>query len=476
MNGKEIQNEKGGTIMKKFFSVLQKVGKALMLPIAVLPVAALLLRFGQPDLLNISAVSAAGNSIFSNLPLIFAIGVAIGFANDGNGAAALSGAVGYLIMQATYTAINPDINMGVLSGILAGYMAGTFYNKYKDIKVPNFLGFFGGKRFVPIITGVASMLVAIAIGFVWPPIQDMINNFGLWLVSAGALGVGIYGVFNAALIPFGLHHILNSLVWFVFGNFTNAAGEIVSGDLFRFFAGDPTAGQFMAGFYPVFMFGMPAVALAIYKTAKPENRAKVGGVLFSAALTYMLTGIGEPLIFMYVFVAPALYMVHALLQGSALAVTYLLGIKHGFGFSAGLIDYVLNFGLATNAWMIIPLGIAYFVIYYVVFTFMIKKFNLMTPGREDDEVEEVVTDLSDNEMALKYIEYLGGADNFSFCEACITRLRLTVEDVALVDEKKLKSLGASGVLKVHNSIQVVVGTEAEMIASAINDQKKKAAV
>ena len=446
-----------------------------MLPIAVLPIAALLLRLGAEDVFNIPFINQAGNAIFSNLPLIFAIGVAIGISFDGAGAAALSGAIGYLTMESAYTAINSNINMGVISGIISGYLAGVLYNKYHDIKVPSFLGFFGGKRFVPIATGLCSIVLAVIFGFIWPPIQDVIHEFGQWLTGAGALGVGIYGVFNSLLLPFGLHHVLNSLVWFIFGDFTNAAGEIVSGDLFRFFAGDTNAGPFMAGFYPVFMFGMPAAALAMYRTAKKENKSKVGGVLFSAALTFALTGIGEPLLFSFCFVAPILYGVHALLQGSAMAITYMLGIKHGFGFSAGLIDYILNYGLATKPLLILAIGLIYFILYYVIFTFLIRKFDFMTPGREDFiEEEELISSqcLSQDEKINSYIRYLGGKDNLITVGACITRLRLTVNDESLIYEKKLKCIGVAGVLKVKNNIQVVVGTDAECIASKINKELK----
>lgn len=461
--------------MKKLFGVLQKIGKSLMLPIAVLPIAALLLRFGAGDLLGIPFIMQAGDAIFSNLPLIFAIGVAIGISEDGDGAAALSGAVGYLIMHAAYTTINADINMGVLSGIIAGYLAGVIYNNYRDIKVPKALGFFGGKRFVPIATGISALVLAAVFGFIWPPVQDVITNFGEWLIGLGAVGVGIYGVFNALLIPFGLHHILNSMFWFVFGDFTNAAGEVVSGDLFRFFAGDPSAGQFMTGFFPVFMFGMPAAALAMYHTARKEAKATVGGILFSAALIYFVAGIGEPLLFTYVFIAPGLYLVHALLQGSALAVTYILGIKHGFGFSAGLIDYVLNWGLATKPWMIIPVGIVYGLIYYFLFKFLILKFDLKTLGREDarEYSAKITTNLSADELILKYIENLGGKENLKFVESCITRLRLVVNDPEKVDTPALKVLGAIEVLKVGENVQVIIGTEAESIANAINKEIKK---
>ncbi len=466
--------------MTKLFAQLQRIGKALMLPIAVLPAAALLLRLGAEDVFNIPFITNSGGAIFDNLALLFAIGVAIGISFDGAGAAALSGAVGYFVLIKGAQTINPDINMGVLAGIIAGYLAGVLYNKYHDKKVPEFLGFFGGKRFVPIITGLCSIILALIFGFVWPPIQNVIYSFGEWLINAGAVGVGVYGTCNSLLLPFGLHHVLNTLVWFIFGNFTNPEGAVVTGDLFRFFAGDPSAGPFMAGFYPVFMFGMPAVALALFHTAKKEQKPLVGGILFSAGLTFFLTGIGEPLLFSFCFVAPFLYLIHALLQGSALAVTYLLGVKHGFGFSAGLIDYVLNWGLATKPWMIIPIGVVYAVIYYFVFKFVIIKFDLPTPGREKidctPEEETEITDVDDDATILKFIEYLGGSDNFDTAEACITRLRLQVKDVSLINEKGLKGIGATCVLKVKNNIQVVVGTKADFIANSINNELKKSKV
>lgn len=455
--------------MRKVFAELQRIGKALMLPVATLPVAALLMRLGAGDLLNIPVMAAAGNVIFANLPIIFGIGVAIGLSKDGHGAAALSGAVAYFVITEVTKTMNADINMGVLSGIIGGYLAAKLYNKFKDIKVPQVLGFFGGKRFVPIITGVASLLIGVLFGWVWPPIQNAIHAFGEFLTGAGAAGVGIYGVCNALLLPTGLHHILNSLVWFVFGDFTNAAGEVIQGDLFRFFAGDATAGNFMAGFYPVFMFGMLGAALAMYTTAKPENKKKIGGLLLGAAGTFALTGIGEPLLFLFIFTAPILFVTHAILQGTSLAVTTLLGVKHGFGFSAGLFDYVLNFGLSTKGWLIIPIGIVYFLLYFFIFRFLIKKFNLKTPGREDEVDEEKIEITgTPDEVALKYVEFLGGKENIKLCDACITRLRLQLEDATKINEPGLKKLGSSGVFKMKNSVQVVVGTHAEFIAQDIN--------
>ncbi len=454
--------------MKKVFAELQNIGKALMLPVATLPIAALLMRLGAGDLLDIPVMAAAGAIIFTNLPIIFGIGVAIGISKDGHGAAALSGAVAYFIITEVTKTMDPTINMGVLSGIIGGYIAAKLYNRFSNIKVPQVLGFFGGKRFVPIITGGVSLVAGVVFGWIWPVIQSGIHSFGLFLTETGAFGVGIYGFFNAILLPTGLHHILNSLTWFVFGDYTNTAGEVIHGDLFRFFAGDPTAGSFMAGFYPVFMFGMLGAALAMYQTAKKENRKKVGAILFGAAATFALTGIGEPMIFLFAFTAPALFLAHAILQGSALAVTALLGIKHGFGFSAGLLDFVLNFGLSTKGWLIIPVGLVYFVLYYVVFRFLIVKFNLKTPGREDEE-EVVEEDIgTPDEIAIKYIEYLGGKENIKIIDACITRLRCQLVDDTKINKNGFKKLGSSGVFVMKGSVQVVVGTHAEFIAQDIN--------
>ena len=475
--------------MKKIFGQLQRIGKALMLPIAVLPAAALLLRLGASDVLDIPFINAAGGAIFNNLALLFAIGVAVGISNDGSGAAGLSGTVGYFVLTEGAKTINSDINMGVLAGIIAGLMAGALYNKFSDTKLPDFLGFFGGKRFVPIITGASGIVLAGIFGVIWPPIQNAIHSLGEWITTSGSIGIGLYGVLNQLLIPVGLHHVINSLVWFVFGEFTNAAGEVVTGDLSRFFAGDPSAGKFMAGFYPIFMFGMPAAALAMYHTAKENQKKIVGGILFSAALTFLLTGIGEPLLFSFCFVAPVLYLLHSLLTGTSLIIANLLGIKHGFGFSAGLIDYVLNFGIATKPLLLIPMGIGYFIIYYFLFRFFITKFDIATPGRgvegdngvsmdvmpdvqkkdsddqssqkEDNESEEAIN-------AKEYVKYLGGSDNIEKVESCITRLRLELKDTNKINESGLKSLGATGVLKATDTnIQVVVGTKAEFIADEI---------
>lgn len=472
--------------MKKVFSNLQKIGKSLMLPIAVLPAAALLLRLGAGDVLDIPFVMAAGAAIFDNLALLFGIGVAVGIAHDSSGAACLAGAVSYFILTNATQAINGDINMGVLAGIIGGLLAGFLYNRYHDIELPDFLGFFGGKRFVPIVTGAASVLLAGLFGYIWPPIQNVIQLTGEWIINAGPIGVFVYGFLNRLLIPLGLHHVLNSFIWFVFGEFTTAAGEVVTGDLSRFFAGDPSAGFFMSGFFPMMMFGLPAAALAMYHAAKPENKKAVSGIFLSVGLTAFLTGITEPIEFAFMFLAPVLYVIHAILTGLSMVVTYILGIQHGFGFSAGAIDYFLNYGLATKPILIIPLGIAAFAIYYSLFRFVIEKFDIATPGRVEGEAEtnnmsvmpdsqseseQSTTNTKNKTKAAQYIEALGGAENIERVDSCITRLRLEVKNSDNLDEAKLKELGASGVMKANKSnAQVVVGTKAELIAEQIKKE------
>src|SRR5579859_4738446 len=331
----------------RVLGALQSVGRSLMLPIAVLPAAALLLRLGQPDLLNLAWMAAAGNAIFSNLSMIFAIGIAIGL-TGGEGAAGLAGIVGFLVFNGVFNTIipqvggkpDPNISMGVFSGLIIGLVAAGLYRRFYDIRLPDYLAFFGGKRFVPIVTALAALILGAIFGLIWPPIQGGINAVGLGIVGLGPLGTGIYGFLNRLLIPLGLHHVLNFYVWFELGTYHGAHG-IVNGDLNRYFAGDPTAGNFMAGFFPIMMFGLPAACLAMIRHA---NFPKVAaGILISAALTSFLTGVTEPVEFAFLFVAPLLFLVHAILTGTALAVCTALGIRIGFGFSAGLIDYLINF-------------------------------------------------------------------------------------------------------------------------------------
>ncbi|MDX4588499.1 PTS N-acetyl glucosamine transporter subunit IIABC [Klebsiella pneumoniae] len=457
----------------------QRLGRALQLPIAVLPVAALLLRFGQPDLLNVPFIAQAGGAVFDNLALIFAIGVASSWSKDNAGSAALAGAVGYFVMTKAMVTINPEINMGVLAGIITGLVAGAVYNRWAGIKLPDFLSFFGGKRFVPIATGFFCLILAAIFGYVWPPVQHAIHSGGEWIVSAGALGSGIFGFINRLLIPTGLHQVLNTIAWFQIGEFTNAAGAVFHGDINRFYAGDGTAGMFMSGFFPIMMFGLPGAALAMYLAAPKARRPMVGGMLLSVAITAFLTGVTEPLEFLFMFLAPLLYLLHAVLTGISLFIATALGIHAGFSFSAGAIDYVLMYSLpaaSKNVWMLLVMGVVFFFVYFLLFSAVIRMFNLKTPGREDKAADVVTEEANSNteegltQLATSYIAAVGGTDNLKAIDACITRLRLTVGDSAKVNDAACKRLGASGVVKLNKqTIQVIVGAKAE----SIGDEMKK---
>jgi PTS system N-acetylglucosamine-specific IIC component len=396
------------------FQGLQKVGRSLQLPIAVLPAAGILLRFGQDDVFGpdglgwdkVAAVFAtAGGAVFDNLALLFCIGVAIGFAKKADGSTALAALVGFLVYKNVLTAFpvteaqikaGEDVaatynNPGVFGGILMGLIAAVVWQRYHRTKLVDWLGFFNGRRLVPIIMAFVGTLAGVVFGLVWEPIGEAISGFGEWMTGLGAAGAGLFGLINRALIPVGMHQFVNTVSWFQLGDFKNAAGEIVHGDLHRFFAGDPTAGQFMSGFFPIMMFGLPAAALAIAHAARPERRKAVLGMMISLALTSFVTGITEPIEFTFMFIAPVLYAVHAVLTALSMALTWALGVHHGFTFSAGAIDYLLNWNLATKPWLIIPIGLAFAVVYYAVFRFAITKFNLTTPGREPEEELEDLT-------------------------------------------------------------------------------------
>ena len=474
--------------MKTMLGALQSIGRALMLPIAVLPVAGLLLRLGQPDLLDLSLLAAAGNALFSSLGLLFAIGVATGLARDGNGAAALSGVTCYLVAvhgarallgvpAETVAGLAPDIaatvsdafrakavaRLDVPIGILAGVAAGQLYNRFSGIALPPYLSFFGGRRFVPIVAGIAGLLLAVLVGFGYGALDAALDHLGIALTASGPVGLFVFGVLNRLLLVTGLHHILNNIAWFVLGDYQGTTG-----DLRRFFAGDPDAGTFMSGFFPIMMFGLPAACLAIYRNARPERRKEVGGLLASLAATSFLTGVTEPIEFSFMFLAPALYAVHAVLTGAAMVAMDLLGVHLGFGFSAGLFDYVLNFAASTRPLLMLPVGAAFFAIYFLVFDFAIRRFDLPTPGREP-----VVAAPSGSAPAApraeRFLAALGGRDNIGQLGACTTRLRLTLVDPARVDEGALKALGAMGILRPSaTTLQVVVGPVADVICAEIS--------
>ncbi|MEW2357806.1 PTS transporter subunit EIIC [Spirillospora sp. NPDC029432] len=413
----------------KSLAVLQRIGRSLMLPIAVLPAAALLLRLGQADMLGedglgwievANVVGQAGDALFAALPLLFAVGVAIGFARKADGSTALAAVVGYLVYDRVSKVMFAEsdelkgrvmitkvvdgaqsqvIDWGaknptdVLGGILIGVIAALLYQRYYRIKLPTWLAFFGGRRFVPIVTAFAALVLGVVIGFVWPILGGWLDSFGDWVTGAGALGAGVYGVVNRLLLPFGLHHIPNSLIWFVFGDY-QADGGVVHGEINRYLAGDPNAGGYLAGFFPVLMFGLPGAALAIWRAAPAHRRPAVGGIMISAALTAFVTGVTEPIEFAFMFVAPILYAVHVVLTGISMAVLEAAGAQLGFGFSAGGIDFLLNMTKdnTKGLGLIVGMGVLYFVLYYVIFKFLIEKFNFATPGREPEGTESVAAD------------------------------------------------------------------------------------
>lgn len=505
-------------MFKKLFGQLQRIGKALMLPVAILPAAGILLAFGNAMhneqlvalapwlkmdvfVMISSVMEAAGQIVFDNLPLLFAVGTALGLAG-GDGVAALAALVGYLIMNATmgqvmhitiddiYSYANgakelsqanklpanalilgiPTLQTGVFGGIIMGALAAWCYNKYYNITLPAFLGFFAGKRFVPIVTSVVAIVTGIVLSFVWPPIQGGLNGLSNFLLDKNlTLTTFIFGVVERSLIPFGLHHIFYAPFWFEFGQYKDHAGDLIRGDQRIWMAqlkdGVPfTAGAFTTGKYPFMMFGLPAAALAIYKNARPERKKVVGGLMLSAALTSFLTGITEPLEFSFLFVAPLLYVIHVFLAGTSFLVMHLLHVKIGMTFSGGFIDYIL-YGLLNwhraNALLVIPVGIVYAFVYYFLFSFAIKKFNLKTPGREDEEQEIRQTSVA--KLSFDVLDAMGGKENIKHLDACITRLRVEVNDKSKVDVEGLKALGASGVLEVGNNMQAIFGPKSDQI-------------
>ncbi|EEG86639.1 PTS system, glucose-specific IIBC component [Proteus penneri ATCC 35198] len=456
-----------------------------MLPVSVLPIAGILLGVGSADLSwipsSVSQVMAeAGGSVFSNMPLIFAIGVALGFTNN-DGVSALASVVAYGIMSKTMLVVAPWVlglspdsveiqrltDTGVLGGIIAGIIAASMFNRFYRIKLPEYLGFFAGKRFVPIISGLIAIFVGILLSFIWPPIGTAIQRFSEWAAYQNpAVAFGIYGVVERALVPFGLHHIWNVPFQMQVGEYVNSAGQVFHGDIPRYMAGDPTAGMLSGGFL-FKMFGLPAAAIAIWHSARPENRVKVGGIMISAALTAFLTGITEPIEFSFMFVAPILYVIHAILAGLAFVICILLGMRDGTSFSHGLIDFIVLSGNSSKLYLFPIIGILYAITYYSIFRFLIVKLNLKTPGREVEDKNAKQADKS--AMGQSLVAAFGGKDNISSLDACITRLRIGVKEIEKVDRDELKRLGAAGVVVVGSGIQAIFGPKSDNLKTEMDE-------
>ena len=467
------------------FGLLQKIGRALMLPVAILPVAGILLGIGaanfswMPELLS-QIMAQAGGAVFGNLPLLFAVGTVLGL-TDNDGVSTLAAIVGYVVMLGTMGVMAgildvetksimgiTSIDTGVFGGIMAGILASVMFNRFYKIKLPEYLGFFAGKRFVPIITAFGAIVLGAVLAFIWPPIGSAIKSFGNYAASGNPVTMGFaYGLVERMLIPFGIHHIWNVPFQMEMGEFVTSTGAVVHGDIPRFFAGDPTAG-FLAGGFLFKMFGLPAAAIAMWHSAKPENKTRVAGIMISAALTSMLTGITEPIEFSFLFVAPVLYAVHAVLAGFAFLITNFLEIKMGASFSHGLIDFALFSSIGTKSFWLIPLGLVYAAVYYVVFRFSITKFGLKTPGREEDE-EMKVTVAESSSLASSLIAAFGGAGNIKNLDACITRLRVTVNKPELVDQDSIKNLGAAGVLVLGQNMQAIFGPKSDGIKTEMQE-------
>lgn len=483
------------SVTRAAFGWLQKIGKSLMLPVSVLPAAGILLGVGSAKFAWLPAVvsdvmAQAGGAIFGNLPLIFAIGVALGLASN-DGVAALAAVVGFAVMVATMGVMAPlvhynpktpvlimgmpSIETGVFGGILIGAVAAILYNRYYRLRLPAYLGFFAGKRSVPILTSFAAVVAGIVLSVLWPPVGRTIDAFSHWAATAHpATAFALYGVVERSLIPFGLHHIWNVPFFFEVGQYIDpSTGKVIHGEINRFVSGDPTAGN-LAGGYLFKMWGLPAAALAIWRTAKPENRARIGGIMISAALTSFLTGITEPIEFAFLFVAPALYMIHALLAGAAYWVAIELGIHHSTTFSHGLIDFVVLYPHSQRGWWLLWLGPLWGLMYFTIFRTLIVKFNLKTPGREAEDVA-AATDRAgastgeSNSMAARLVAAFGGAPNIRSLDACITRLRVELVDNARANQDALRALGASGVMTVGSGMQAIFGTRSENLKTDMEE-------
>ncbi|PAF39743.1 PTS acetylglucosamine transporter subunit IIB [Terribacillus saccharophilus] len=461
--------------MRNFF---QKLGKSLLIPIVALPIAGILYRLTAEDLLDIPLFQAAG-VILTQMDALIAIGIAMGLSKTKDkGIPALTGFLAIIVLKEGLALMNPDLNMSVFGGVLAGLIAAFVYNKFKDTKLPNMFAFFSGEKFPITVIIFTMVLVAGLMSLLWPFAQMGIDAFSRTLMDLGAIGVFIFGFLNRFLLPFGLHHVLNTYVYFGLGEYTTSSGEVVTGEITRFLSGDPMAGFFIGGFYITMLFGVPAIALAITKAARYKKQ-ETKTLMSSGAATSVITGITEPIEFTFLFTSPLLYFLHSVYTGLAGAVLYLLHIRHGFSWGAGLIDYIVNLGLSDGGLLILPVGIVFFFLYFFTFYYVIKKRQVAVIGQIEDKVyeaageEEKDLELTHNNyryMAQKMIENLGGKQNILINDNCMTRLRLEIKDMKAVNHSKIKQMGVHGIVEVddHN-LQIIIGSQATIVKKEMDD-------
>ncbi|MCG1008438.1 PTS transporter subunit EIIC [Salinicoccus sp. ID82-1] len=467
--------------MKKF---MQNLGKSMLIPIVAMPIAGILFRLSAEDLLNITLFQAAG-VIFENMDALIAIGIAMGLAKTKDrGIPALTGYLAITILNKGLETMNPELDMSVFGGVLSGLIAAAVYNRFKNTQLPAMFSFFGGEKW-PITLIILIMIpVAGLSALVWPYAQAGIDAFAQSLVGMGAFGIFLFGFLNRFLLPFGLHHVLNTYIYFGLGSYETADGEVVTGEITRFLNGDPTAGYFLGGFFIVMIFGVPAIALAITRAAYKKKKEKTKALMSSGGMTSVIAGLTEPIEFTFIFTSPLLYFIHAVYTGLAGATLYLLSIRHGFSWGGSAIDYALNLGIAENGIFIIPIGLVFGVLYYFTFYTLIVRRDIKVIGREEDMEFNQESDESEQElelshskfeyMAKKILENVGGRENITDYENCMTRLRLVVKDADIVDEDKIKQTGAHGVVRVDDQhVQVIIGPQANVVTEEFGKQVGK---
>lgn len=455
---------------------LSKLGKAMLIPVVAMPVAGLLSRLGQPDLLNLDILKIASDVIFGNLDLLFAVGCILAYTKSKDkSSAVLAGVLSVMVFRQALTYLNESISMGVFGGIVSGVSTAIIYNYSKNWKVPSMFSFFAGEKLAITLGPILSLILAGVFSFIWPPIEAGLDAFAIGLGSMGIFGVFLFGFLNRALIPTGLHHVFNAYIFYELGSYTTANGTVVTGEMTRFLAGDPSAGSFLVMFYVIMVFGIPGVAAAMYKTARPENKEEVKGLANSGALTSIVAGVTEPIEFSFMFTSPLLYFIHSVFTGLAGAILYLFNSRLGFAFGFNIIDLTLNWNMGNNVIYIIPVGIAFFFLYYFTFKTIILKKDIKTPGRSEnitegiDEKELKLSHSNYSYMAKKLLQNVGGVENIVNAENCVTRMRLEIKDISLINEDNIKKTGAKGVVKVNkNNIQIIVGTEVVHVMKEFN--------